>query len=380
MVWLAVSFLSLGIWLVLRWGWGSFWRCDQILSPKVLADSDLPKICVVIPARNEADLLAITLRSLFYQTYIHQLGGSVEIILVNDQSTDNTAAIARNAGVTVIDSEPLPSGWTGKLWALEQGINYAYGLNPDYILLTDADIYHDPHNLEYLIAKTLEVDLELTSLMVRLRCESLWEKLLIPAFVFFFQKLYPFPWVNNPQQSMAAAAGGCILIKTTALQRIGGVAAIRQALIDDCALAQAVKASGGKIWLGLTDLTCSLRPYPNLETIWNMVARTAYTQLNYSPLLLLGAIAGMVIIYILPPLGLIITLSLGNYGAAIALGTALILMLFTYLPTIRFYCCPWWLSLTLPAIAFLYMLMTLDSAIKHWQGQGGAWKGRVYQP
>ncbi len=387
LVWLGLSLLSLLIWLVLIWGWGNFWQCDQKLedvqdSSMASYPSVCPSVCIVIPARNEADLLPTTLRSLKVQSY----QGNFQIILVDDQSTDGTADIAKQVAedITIISSQPLPSGWTGKLWAMEQGTLLAQDsqdaqtLNPDYILLTDADIYHDPHNLQNLVAKAVADNLDLTSLMVRLRCESVWEQWLIPAFVFFFQKLYPFAWVNNPKKSMAAAAGGCILIKTKALQRIGGIQAIRQALIDDCALAQAVKSSGGKIWLGLSDLTTSLRPYPDLETIWDMVARTAYTQLNYSPLLLIGTLVGMGLIYILPPLGLILGILLGQNLIAIACGIALILMTVSYFPTIRFYKCPLWLSFCLPAIAGLYTLMTLDSALRHWQGKGGAWKGRVY--
>ncbi len=377
-VWLGFSLLSLIIWMVLIWGWGNFWRCDQKLEMGENSELDsYPAVCIVIPARNEADLLPITLRSLKNQTY----KGTIHIILVDDQSTDGTADIAKTEDVTIISSQPLPTGWTGKLWAMEQGTLLAQNaqtLNPDYILLTDADICHDRHNLENLVAKAQADNLDLTSIMVRLRCESVWEQWLIPAFVFFFQKLYPFAWVNNPQKSMAAAAGGCILIKSEALSRIGGIKSIRQALIDDCALAQAVKSSGGKIWLGLSNLTTSLRPYPNLDTIWDMVARTAYTQLNYSPLLLLGTLVGMGIIYILPVIGLIFSLVLGKFLIAIASCLALTLMTVSYYPTIKFYQCPWVLSFCLPAIAFLYTLMTLDSALRHWQGKGGAWKGRVY--
>jgi hopene-associated glycosyltransferase HpnB len=381
-VWLGLSLMSLFIWMVLIWGRGNFWQCSEKLEPAKdinnFSNPDLyPSICVAIPARNEADLLPKTLRSLLHQTY----KGSVQIILVDDQSTDGTADIAKQVSndVNVISSQPLPTGWTGKLWAMEQGTLYAQTFNPEYILLTDADIFHDPNNLQNLVTKAKTENLDLTSIMVRLRCESKWEQWLIPAFVFFFQKLYPFAWVNNPKNSMAAAAGGCILIKTEALKRIGGIKSIRQALIDDCALARAVKSSGGKIWLGLSDLTTSLRPYPNLETIWDMVARTAYTQLNYSPFLLVGTLIGMGIIYILPPIGLILGLVLGHQLLAIACGLALFLMIVSYIPTVKFYQCPWWLSLCLPAIAFLYTLMTLDSALRYLQGKGGSWKGRVYE-
>ena len=285
--------------------------------------------------------------------------------------------------------------------------------------MTDADIEHDQSNLQRLVTKAEQEDLDLVSVMVRLRCDSFWEKLLIPAFIFFFQKLYPFRWVNDPNKKTAAAAGGSILIRREALERIGGIQVIRQALIDDCALAQAVKERGkvgeqgsiantsayfdcaqykcestssqfpipnsqfssspkGRIWLGLSSLTRSLRPYPFLATIWNMVARTAYTQLNYSPLLLLGTLVAMTLIYLVPPVGVILGAALGNWAIAFTSLSAWLLMTWAYYPTIRFYKCPFWLAFSLPAIAFLYTLMTLDSAIRHWQGRGGSWKGRVY--
>jgi hopene-associated glycosyltransferase HpnB len=214
--------------------------------------------------------------------------------------------------------------------------------------------------------------------MVRLRCASFWEKLLIPAFVFFFQKLYPFRWVNNPQKSLAAAAGGCILIRRNALERIGGLSVIRDALIDDCSLAQVVKSSQGGIWLGLSDLTHSLRPYDSLKSIWDMVARSAYTQLNYSPLLLIGSVLGMTLIYLLPPLGMIVGLVLVNWVLSFCGLAIWLLMSSAYFPMISFYKCSPWFALSLPIIALLYTLMTIDSARRHWQGRGGAWKGRVY--
>jgi hopene-associated glycosyltransferase HpnB len=221
--------------------------------------------------------------------------------------------------------------------------------------------------------------------MVRLRCESFWEKLLIPAFVFFFQKLNPFPWVNDPTKPTAAAAGGCILMTREALTRIGGIEVVRDALIDDCALAQAVKssrftlsASSPKIWLGLTNSTQSLRPYPSLSTIWDMVARTAFTQLNYSLGLLIVTVIGMILVYIVPPVCAIFGLLTGNWVVAIAALSTWLVMAYAYLPTIRFYGCSPALALCLPGIAFLYTLMTVDSAVRHWQKRGGTWKGRVY--
>lgn len=375
--------LSLTIWLFLLLLWGQFWRVDQQLKTTTNNLKSLPTVCVIVPARNEADVIPVSLRSLLLQDY----PGNFHVFLVDDHSTDGTANFAQGVAYAVdkleqlhiIYSADLPNGWTGKLWAMEQGVQKANQLQPDYLLLTDADIEHDMGNLRRLVAKAETENLDLVSLMVKLRCESFWEQLLIPAFVFFFQKLYPFRWVNNPKKSTAAAAGGCILIRRETLEKIGGLQIIRQALIDDCSLAKAVKSHQGKIWLGLSSLTYSLRPYDSLETIWNMVARSAYTQLNYSPLLLVGSVLGMFIVYMLPILGIILGLIIGNLLIIITGLLISLLMAFAYFPMIAFYKCPLWLAFCLPIIAFLYTLMTLDSAKRHWQGKGGAWKGRVYQ-
>ncbi|WP_375467735.1 glycosyltransferase [uncultured Nostoc sp.] len=391
---LGLMLLSLTIWLGLLCFWGQFWQTDQQLEVTETQLQSLPMVCAVVPARNEAQLLPTTLRSLLLQDY----PGSLKVFLVDDRSTDGTAnfaegvahALGKPEQLHIISGVSLPPGWSGKLWAVEQGINSASLFAPDYFLLTDADIEHDPGNLRRLVAKAVQEDLDLVSVMVRLRCESFWEKLLIPAFVFFFQKLYPFRWVNNPNNPTAAAAGGSILIAREALERIGGIQVIRKALIDDCALANAVKqigrqnnssfspASPGRIWLGLSTLTQSLRPYNSLATIWDMVARSAYTQLNYSPLLLLGTLVGMPLIYLVPPMCVILGAVWGNWAIALTGLLGWFLMTLAYYPTIRFYKCSPWLALSLPAIAFLYTLMTLDSALRHWQGRGGAWKGRVY--
>jgi len=412
---LGLMLLSLTIWLGLLCFRGQFWRVDQQLEVTETQLKSLPVVCAVVPARNEADLISTSLRSLLLQDY----PGSFNVFLVDDRSTDRTAnfaegvahAVGKPQQLHIITGETLPPGWSGKLWAVEQGINSASLFAPDYFLLTDADIEHDPGNLRRLVAKAVQEDLDMVSVMVRLRCESFWEKLLIPAFVFFFQKLYPFRWVNNPNNPTAAAAGGSILIAREALERIGGIQVIRQALIDDCALADAVKKSGGvgsrewgvgkqdrrdnhaqcpmpnapcpmpnqgRIWLGLSTLTCSLRPYDSLATIWDMVARSAYTQLNYSPLLLLGTLVAMPLIYLVPPVCVILGAVWGNWAIAFTGLLGWLLMAFAYYPTIRFYKCSPWLAFSLPAIAFLYILMTLDSALRHWQGRGGTWKGRVY--
>ncbi|MEB3210120.1 MAG: glycosyltransferase [Leptolyngbyaceae bacterium] len=403
---LGVSIVSLVIWVYLLLFRGQFWRTDQhlealdaegndALNPQETPECSAPPVCVVIPARNEADVLPITLRSLFTQDY----DGALDVLVVDDHSTDGTATVAQQTvqdlgkadHFQLYSAQPLPPGWTGKLWALDQGTQQVMGRSPapTYILLSDADIQHDSHNLRRLVTKAEAQSLDLASVMVRLRCESLAEHWLIPAFVFFFQKLYPFRWVNQPERKTAAAAGGCVLLRTSALQRIGGIASIREALIDDCTLAQHVKhgdptansaLESHPIWLGLSSKTYSLRPYPNLKTIWDMVARTAYTQLNYSPLLLLGTLLGMVLVYLVAPIALIGGLL--SHSPLIALIGAATwgLMAIAYSPMVRFYQCSPLYAVALPVIALLYTLMTLDSALRHWQGRGGSWKGRTYSP
>ena len=381
----SLTLLSLVIWIFLLLFWGQFWRVNHQLEANQDKDIDnntLPTVCVIIPARNEADVIPVSLRSLLLQDY----PGNFTIFLVDDQSSDGTANVAQEVAhnldktqqLQIVTSTSLPPGWTGKLWAMEQGLQTASTLTPDYFLLTDADIEHDPSNLHRLVAKAEAQKLDLVSIMVRLRCQSFWEQLLIPAFVFFFQKLYPFSWVNNPKKATAAAAGGCILIHSEALNRIGGLQIIRQALIDDCSLAKAVKSTHGKIWLGLSTLTYSLRPYDSLKTIWDMVARSAYTQLNYSPFLLIGSLLGMTLVYLLPPIAIIFGLVLGNWIITLISVIGYLLMTFAYFPIIRFYKCSPVFAFSLPIIAFLYTSMTIDSALQHWQGRGGAWKGRVY--
>ncbi|HEY9866279.1 MAG TPA: glycosyltransferase [Candidatus Obscuribacterales bacterium] len=409
---LILTLFSLIIWIILLLFRGRFWQGDQRLSEVEKPLFNYPSVTIIVPARNEAELISRSLRSLLNQNY----PGSFSIILVDDQSSDGTANIAQETAkilnqtdrLNIITAQPLPAGWTGKLWAMEQGVKYTTLLNyiPEYILFTDADIEHSPNNLKQLVEKAETEKLQLVSLMVLLRCESFWEKLLIPAFVFFFQKLYPFPWVNHPQSQLAAAAGGCILIRQEALTRIGGLAILKQALIDDCSLAQAVKnrplvngveegefnqgfslrsfifpftsKSYYPIWLGLTETTHSLRPYPNLLSIWDMVARTAFSQLNFSTVLLGLTLVGMVLIYLISPLSLIWGIIYGNNLVIfLALLTGL-LMEIAYYPTLKLYrLSPIW-GLTLPLIGFLYALMTLDSALRYWRGKGGAWKGRTY--
>jgi hopene-associated glycosyltransferase HpnB len=276
--------------------------------------------------------------------------------------------------LTILGGEPLPQGWTGKLWAMKQGVAQASSVAepPRYLLLTDADISYQPNVIRRLVARAEAGSLVLTSLMVKLRCESLAERALIPAFVFFFQMLYPFAWTNRRDSAMAAAAGGCMLVRRDALEAAGGIEAIRSSLIDDCALGHSMKKQG-PIWLGLSDSVHSLRPYPGVEDIRRMVSRSAYDQLNYSPLLLAGTVAGMLLTYLLPLLFAIFGTGVAQAIGALTWG----LMSLAFLPIIRFYrLSPLW-AFALPVIAALYMVFTLDSAVQHWRGRGGLWKGRV---
>jgi hopene-associated glycosyltransferase HpnB len=380
----ALAVLAILIWVGLLGGWGQFWRADQRLEGQTLPPpASWPRVAVVIPARNEAALISRALRSHLIQTY----PGPLSVILVDDQSHDGTAAIATQTALalghgerlTVLPGTTLPAGWAGKLWALDQGFRHLLQqpMQPDYVLFTDADIEHDATTVQQLVTQAEAKQLDLVSLMVQLRCQSFWERLLIPAFVFFFQMLYPFPWVNHPDRKTAAAAGGCALIRFSALERIDGLQAIREALIDDCALGAAVK-QGGPIWLGLSTTSRSLRPYPDLASIWAMVARSAYTQLNYSPGLLMGTVFGMALVYLVSPLSVLLGLASGQPGLGIAGLIGWLLMAIAYWPTVRLYGGnPFW-TLALPLIAVLYTGMTVDSARRHWQGQGGAWKGRIY--
>ncbi|NJM46292.1 MAG: glycosyltransferase [Alkalinema sp. RU_4_3] len=380
-----IAVLSLVVWVYLVGFRGGFWRTDQQLGSDVLLPELLPTVAIVIPARDEADMLPLTLPPLLGQTY----AGKVGIYLIDDGSLDGTGEVARAIAISsktplqILQGKPLPPGWTGKLWALDQGINAAtIDLNPDYFLLTDADICHSPESLAMLVSKA-ETGCDLVSLMVRLRCDSAWEKLLIPAFVFFFAKLYPFKWVNTVKNNTAAAAGGCSLIRRSALEEMGGIQALQNALIDDCTLAAKIKRRhkprNANIWLGLSDRTHSLRPYDDLQTIWDMVARTAYSQLYYSPFLLIGTIFGMGLVYFAGPIALVGGLITQNWQLAAIGGLTYGLMSWAYGAIVRFYQLPWIYAMALPPIALLYSLMTWDSAIRHWRGRGGGWKGRTYK-
>lgn len=384
---LALVFASacLAAWIALALFRGWFWRKPAPLAS--LAPSTTPQVVAIIAARNEAASIAACLNGLLAQDY----WGDFSIIAVDDSSTDATGEIAQQlaaaAGgrLSVVQAPPIQRGWTGKLWAQSQGINRARALagetignEPRYYLFVDADIVLGPKTLSKLIAKAETDGCEMVSQLVRLNCTHAWERLLIPAFVFFFAQLYPFRWVNHTRKRTAAAAGGCVLIRSAALRRIGGLFAIRGALIDDCTLADAVKRSGGKIWLGLAETSRSLREYPRLGDIWNMVARTAYTQLRHSPLYLGATVLALIFIYF-TPLAVILSWPwhFDHFAVAVAaLSYALIYAL--YEPTVLYHRLPWYWALTLPAAAFFYLLMTLHSALRHAIGRGGRWKGRTY--
>lgn len=376
-----IPFIPLAIWVGLTFFRGNFWQADQITSSPTAELDTWPDIVAVIPARNEASSIGRTVSSLLTQDY----PGTLSVIVVDDNSDDGTADIARAAAgknvdrLSIISGMPLAEGWSGKLWAVNQGIEGSQNSNGSsrYILLTDADITHTPGNLRWLVGKAETSALDLVSEMVMLRCQSFWEKLLIPAFVFFFQKLYPFPQVNNPKHSVAAAAGGCILVRRAALAKAGGITAIKDRLIDDCSLAALIKANG-PIWLGLTERSHSLRVYDRLGEIWHMVARTAFVQLDHSILQLIGTVIGMVIIYLAAPLMTIYGLINGNAVLSLAGGGAWLLMAAVYTPTLRLYKLNLLWAIVLPISGLIYTAMTVDSARLYWAGRGGAWKGRSY--
>ena len=366
---LLLGFLPLAIWLYLLLGRSFFWRFaerddrDQPQPPAAW-----PSVVAVVPARNEADVIAQSIGSLVGQDY----KGDFHIVLVDDQSEDGTGDIARGLGsdrLTVMTGAVRPPGWTGKLWAMHQGSLESAKRAPDFIWFTDADIAHAPDNLSKLVARAGS-DKVLVSLMARLSCRTQAEHFLIPAFVFFFAMLYPFGAVNRPGR-VAAAAGGCMLARRGALEAAGGIAAIRHNIIDDCALARVMKAEG-PIWLGLTDRAVSLRPYENLSEIRRMVARSAYAELDYSPLQLLGTLLGLLLVYVAP----VAMLLFADGPAQLAGALAWVLMALSFQPILRFYRqSPIW-GFLLPLIAVFYAVFTFDSAIQYWSGKGGMWKGR----
>ncbi|MBO0877709.1 MAG: glycosyltransferase [Pseudonocardia sp.] len=375
--WVVVGGLGAAAWSWLLACHGRFWLADQRLPPLV-EPAPWPSVAVVVPARDEAGVLRASLPSLLAQRY----PGRARVILVDDNSGDGTAELARRLATetggirlsTTCPGEPR-EGWTGKLWALAHGVSEAGEV--DYLLFTDADIAHGPGSLSDLVAAATG-GWDLVSLMATLRTGTGWERLLVPAFVYFFAMLYPFRWVNRPTARTAAAAGGCVLVRREVLARAGGIAAIRGALIDDVALARLVKRAGGRTWLGLANDVHSVRPYPRLAGLWHMIARSAYTQLRHSPLLLAGTVLGLALVFIAPPAVVITGALTGQVPALLAGGAAWLAMSVSYVPTLRFYGRPLRTAPLLPVTALLYAAMTLDSARRHWVGQGAVWKGRGY--
>jgi hopene-associated glycosyltransferase HpnB len=385
----AVAFLSLAVWGYLLFARGWFWLCgerdDSVVLPIGAKPSNAPgcwpAVVAIIPARDEADMIAHSVGSLLRQDY----RGPFSVVVVDDQSTDGTAAAASAAAsaagaadrVRVVAGTSVAPGWTGKLWAMRQGLSAveAGASAPEFVLFSDADIAYAPHALSRLVAIAGARKSVLTSLMVKLRCESAAERWLVPAFVFFFQMLYPFAWANDPKRRIGAAAGGCMLARRETLAAAGGLEALRGALIDDCALGALMKRQG-MIWLGLTESAHSLRAYPAFADFRRMVARSAFAELRYSPLRLVGAVAGMALVYFAPPL-----FALFARGPAQAAGAlAWAAMALALAPTLRFYGRPLACGLALPAIAAAYVGFTLNSAMQYWRGRGGYWKGRIQAP
>jgi hopene-associated glycosyltransferase HpnB len=365
---------TLAIWLYLLFFRGGFWLLPYRAAP-VGTSVPARSVVAVIPARDEAAVIGRAVASLLAQDY----SGGLHIVVVDDQSSDGTADVARAAAasadasdrVTICSGEPVPPGWTGKLWAMRQGVEVARSRQPDYLLLTDADIVHGPGNLRELLGRAETGGYDLVSLMVRLNCRSIWEKLLIPAFVFFFFKLYPPRWVADLARRTSAAAGGCMLVRTAALDRVGGIDSIRHEIIDDCALARRVKADG-RVWLNPSAHTRSIREYRSWRAVWDMIVRSAFAQLGYSAAMLLLTVFMLVLTYLAPPL-----LLFSAQPVAALCGTlAWLGMIIAFLPTLRAYDAPPVIALLLPLIALFYVAATIASALQFWRGRGGYWKGR----
>jgi hopene-associated glycosyltransferase HpnB len=374
-------------WVYLLAFHGGFWRTDQRLPPG--ADPRAwPAVTAVVPARDEAAVLPATLPSLLAQDY----PGELRVVLVDDDSADGTAEVAAKLAAAAGQSADhrlrlaaapsRPDGWAGKVWAMQSGL--AAAGQPDWVLFTDADISYAPGTVTALVRAASSGGYGLVSQMALLRTETAWERVIVPAFVYFFAQLYPFRRVNKEFARTAGAAGGCMLVRREALEKAGGLAMIRGARIDDVALGRVLKRSGARCWLGLTTSVHSRRPYPDLASLWDMVARSAYTQLRYSPLLLAGTLAGLAWLYLLPPVAAVAGLAVaaaGGGSAALATGLAglltWILMTVSYLPIQRLYRLSAWRALALPFAAALYGAMTFDSGRRHWSGRGGEWKGRT---
>lgn len=372
---ITIAMICVAIWAYLILARGAYWHASVRDTTRITGMSrQWPAVAAVIPARNESDYIARSVTSLLRQDY----RGPLSIVVVDDDSDDDTGAVATDAAagdgrLSVIRTTGPAAGWTGKLWAVSQGIAAAEASRPEYLLLTDADIEHAPDSLSWLVAQSVNGRFVLTSLMAKLRCVSLAEKIHVPAFIYFFQMLYPFAWVARADSSTAAAAGGCMLVRADALASVGGIAGIRGALIDDCSLAAKLKKVG-PIWLGLTNRVHSIRPYPAFADVARMVSRSAYSQLRYSLLALSATTLGMAITFVVPPILGLFASGLPRYLGLLAWAA----MSLSFVPTLRYYrLSPIW-SLALPGIALLYMSYTLQSAYQHFRRRGGQWKGRVH--
>jgi len=379
LIFIGLAAISLSIWTVLTFFWGAFWQL-RAFDGDVSAPDSLPAwppVAAIVPARNEAETIARTVDSLVKQDY----AGEFQVIVVDDHSEDDTVTLAKEAAgvadrVTVMKAVDLPSGWTGKIWAMQQGVARAMVLGADYLWFTDADVVHAPDALKRLVSRAERQRLDLASLMVLLQANELPERLLIPPFLYFFLMLYPPRWIAEPKARTAGAAGGCVLLRRTMLERFGGFAAMRAEVIDDCALARAVKRSGGAIWMGLTRRSVSLRAYKTFGEIRDLIARTAFTQLGYSVLLLVGTLLGMLLTFIVPPVLAFHPQPWVWRGSL----SAWALMTITYVPTARYYrLSPLWAPL-LPVAAAFYSYATWLSAVRYWLGRGGQWKGRSQAP
>lgn len=378
----ALGGTCLSAWIYLTFAHARFWIGDQTLGGDPEEPATWPAVAAVIPARNEADVIGETIGAVLAQDY----PGPFRVILVDDESEDGTAEAALAAAratqraerLEVLRSKPRPEGWVGKVWALHTGIDHAGGAFPEasHFWLSDADVAPAPRTLRQLAAKARAEGLDLVSLMVKLHCARGWERLLVPAFVYFFQKLYPFPRINDPASRVAGAAGGCVLVGADALARAGGLESIRGEIIDDCALGRRIKQVG-RVWVGLGRDERSVRAYAGLRDIWNMVARSAYTQLGHSPLLLLATLIGLLLVYAVPPALLLCWPLHGSVAAALLGAAAWLLMAATFLPTLALYERTPCLALALPLAGMLYAGMTLDSARRHRRGAGARWKGRT---
>jgi len=384
LVFAALAWVSLAIWIVLLVGRGGFWRMNLRL-PGAEGDAarTWPGVTAVIPARDEAGILPLTLPSVLVQDY----PGPLTVIVVDDASTDGTgevaaelaAALRKSAELRVLRGAGPPPGWAGKVAAMDRGLREV-DQSSEYVLFTDSDVEHPADSLRRLVRHAEDARLDLVSLMARLSTDFPAERMIVPAFVYSFFQLYPPAWVRMPRARTAAAAGGCMLVRRATLERVGGLVGIADARIDDVALGTLLKRGGGRIWLGVTTGVRSLRPYPRLADLWDMIARSAYTQLRYSPWLLLGTIVGLVFTYGVPAVLGIVGAATGWWGVAIPALGAWAVMSASYLPVLRLYGLAWWRAPLLPVVMALYGAMTVDSARRHRQGRGGSWKGRVIEP